>query len=92
MSDAEWAVVRDALPVPGWLEGRGGQPESYCHRQISLQGHVVSIKPDEGLADIDRLSRHFLGRDYPARDSPLVTVHVAIDRWFGWSGGRPLQY
>lgn len=59
---------------------------------ISLQGHVVSIKPDEGLADIDRLSRHFLGRDYPARDSPLVTVHVAIDRWFGWSGGRPLQY
>lgn len=34
MSDAEWAVVRDALPVPGWLEGRGGQPESYCHRQM----------------------------------------------------------
>ncbi|MGI5423432.1 hypothetical protein [Streptomyces sp. CA-179760] len=59
---------------------------------ISLRGHVVSIKPDEGLADIDRLSRHFLGRDYPARDSPLVTVHVAIDRWFGWSGGRSLQY
>lgn len=24
MSDAEWAVVRDAMPVPGWLEGRGG--------------------------------------------------------------------
>ncbi|MFD6292975.1 hypothetical protein [Streptomyces sp. NPDC060205] len=59
---------------------------------ISLQGHVVSIKPDEGLTDIDRLSRHFLGRDYPARDSPLVTVRVAIDRWSGWSGGRPLQY
>nr|WP_256223782.1 IS5 family transposase [Streptomyces sp. ok210] len=34
MSDAEWAVVRDAMPVPGWLEGRGGQPESYCHRQM----------------------------------------------------------
>jgi hypothetical protein len=47
---------------------------------------------ESGLADIDRLSRHFLGRDYPARESPLVTVHVAIDRWFGWSGGRPLQY
>lgn len=59
---------------------------------ISIQGHVVSIKPDEGLADIDRLSRHFLGKDYPARDRPLVTVHVAIDRWFGWSGGRVLQY
>ncbi|WP_352230243.1 transposase [Streptomyces sp. NBRC 14336] len=34
MSDAEWAVVRDAMPVPPWLEGRGGQPEGYCHRQI----------------------------------------------------------
>lgn len=59
---------------------------------ISVQGHVVSISPDEGLADIDRLSQHFLGKDYPARDRPLVTVHVEIDRWFGWSGGRPLQY
>lgn len=34
MSDAEWAIVRDAMPVPGWLEGRGGQPEGYCHRQM----------------------------------------------------------
>ncbi len=32
MTDAEWAVVREALPVPAWLEGRGGQPEGYCHR------------------------------------------------------------
>ncbi|WP_369780193.1 hypothetical protein [Streptomyces sp. R33] len=22
------------MPVPAWLEGRGGQPESYCHRQL----------------------------------------------------------
>ncbi|MCM2392518.1 IS5 family transposase [Streptomyces albipurpureus] len=34
MTDAEWAGVRAALPVPGWLEGRGGQPEGYCHRQM----------------------------------------------------------
>jgi transposase len=34
MSGREWAVVRDAMPVPGWLEGRGGQPEGYCHRQM----------------------------------------------------------
>jgi len=55
---------------------------------LSVQGHVVSIKPDEGLADIDRLSRLYLGKDYPAREHPLVTVHVAVDRWFGWSGGQ----
>lgn len=34
MSDEEWAAVRPLLPVPAWLEGRGGQPEGYCHRQM----------------------------------------------------------
>ncbi|WP_151482084.1 IS5 family transposase [Streptomyces albicerus] len=34
MSDAEWAAVRPLLPTPAWLEGRGGQPEGYCHRQM----------------------------------------------------------
>ncbi|MFE5514018.1 IS5 family transposase [Streptomyces sp. NPDC056529] len=34
MTDVEWAEVRSALPVPGWLEGGGGQPEGYCHRQM----------------------------------------------------------
>nr|WP_078917535.1 transposase [Streptomyces sp. NRRL S-813] len=34
MSDAEWAVVRPLLPVPAWMEGRGGRPEAYCHRQL----------------------------------------------------------
>ncbi len=41
MTDAEWAVVRDAMPVPPWLEGRGGQPEGYCHRQMIDQCHEV---------------------------------------------------
>lgn len=27
MSDAEWAVVRDAMPIPAWMNGKGGQPE-----------------------------------------------------------------
>ncbi|TDC27460.1 transposase, partial [Streptomyces sp. 8K308] len=34
MTDAEWATIRPLLPVPAWLQGRGGQPESYCHRQM----------------------------------------------------------
>ncbi|MFC9943945.1 transposase [Streptomyces pratensis] len=34
MWDAEWAVVRPLLPVPGRLRGRGGQPEAYCHRAM----------------------------------------------------------
>ncbi|MFE9975653.1 IS5 family transposase [Streptomyces hirsutus] len=27
-------MVRPLLPVPAWLNGRGGRPESYCHRQV----------------------------------------------------------
>jgi transposase len=34
MTDAEWAVVRPLLPVPGWMRGRGRQPEAYCHRAM----------------------------------------------------------
>jgi transposase len=41
MTDAEWAMVRPLLPTPAWLEGRGGQPEGYCHRQMLDQCHEV---------------------------------------------------
>ncbi|MER7897631.1 transposase [Streptomyces sp. NPDC096046] len=34
MSDAEWGVVRDTMPVPPWLAGRGGRPEGFCHREM----------------------------------------------------------
>ncbi len=34
LTDAEWEKVRETLPVPRWMEGRGGRPESYCHRQM----------------------------------------------------------
>jgi hypothetical protein len=32
LTDAEWAIVRPLLPVPAWLNGRGGRPEGFCHR------------------------------------------------------------
>ncbi|CAG7614122.1 hypothetical protein SBRY_100235 [Actinacidiphila bryophytorum] len=41
MTDAQWAAIRPLLPVPGWLQGRGGQPEAYCHRAILDQCHEV---------------------------------------------------
>jgi hypothetical protein len=41
MTDVEWAAVRPLLPVPAWLEGRGGKPEGYCHRQMIDQCHEV---------------------------------------------------
>lgn len=41
MTDAQWAVVRPLLPVPGWLLGRGGQPEAYCHRTMVDAVHYL---------------------------------------------------
>ena len=33
-TDAEWAQIRASMPVPAWLEGRGGRPEAFCHREM----------------------------------------------------------
>lgn len=42
LTDAEWAAVRDQLPVPAWMNGKGEQPEGYCHRQtIDAIRHLV---------------------------------------------------
>jgi PPOX class probable F420-dependent enzyme len=58
----------------------------YTH--VSLQGRVISIADDEGLRDIDRLSRHYGGSDYPNRESPRVSAQVEIERWHGWGKVR----
>ncbi|MEH3076304.1 MAG: TIGR03618 family F420-dependent PPOX class oxidoreductase [Quadrisphaera sp.] len=56
----------------------------YTH--VSVQGRVVEVRDDEGLAGIDRISRHYTGDDYPNRTSPRVLVWVELDRWHGWGG------
>lgn len=58
----------------------------YTH--VSLQGSVLSITDDEDLRDIDRLSRHYGGQDYPVRDRPRVSVHVRVEHWHGWGKAR----
>lgn len=54
----------------------------YTH--VSVQGRVVSLVDDEGLRDIDRLSRHYTGHDYPDRVRPRVSAQVQIESWHGW--------
>lgn len=58
----------------------------YTH--VSLQGQVTSLAPDDGLVDIDRLARHYLGHDYPARDRARVSARLTVDRWHGWGEMR----
>ncbi|WP_432548076.1 TIGR03618 family F420-dependent PPOX class oxidoreductase [Kineococcus sp. SYSU DK004] len=62
--------------------------EDDWHTHVSLQGRVVQVREDTGLADIDRLSGHYLGTPYPHRDSPRVSVLVEVERWHGWGAAR----
>ena len=58
----------------------------YTH--VSLQGRVVELSDDEGLAGIDRLSQHYRGRPYPQRRRCRVNAWIEIDRWHGWGSAR----
>lgn len=54
----------------------------YSH--LSLQGKVVELVDDHGLADIDRISTHYTGHAYDNRDRPRISAWVEIDSWYGW--------
>ena len=58
----------------------------YTH--VSLQGRVGAITEDEGLRDIDRLARHYMGNEYPNRVSPRVSTLMTVERWHGWGKMR----
>ena len=58
----------------------------YTH--VSLQGRVVELSDDEGLAGIDRLSQHYRGRPYPQRRRGRVNAWIEIHRWHGWGSAR----
>ncbi|MFK0140399.1 transposase [Streptomyces murinus] len=68
MSDVEWALMRDLPPVPGWLAGRGGRPEGYCHRQMI---DAVRYLVDNGIK----------WRAMPADFPPWPRVYAFFVRW-----------
>lgn len=68
MTDAEWVVVRAALPVPAWMDGRGGRPEGYCHRQMI---DAIRYLVDNGVK----------WRNMPADFPPWKRVYAFFRRW-----------
>ena len=64
--------------------------ESSWYRHITLEGVVEEIVDDEGLRDIDRLSRRYVGQPYSGRDRPRVTAWVRVTRWHGWNSPNPI--
>ncbi|MGW4750248.1 IS5 family transposase [Streptomyces sp. NPDC004290] len=68
MTDAQWAAIRPLLPVPGWMRGRGGRPEGYCHRALlDAVGYLV----DNGIK----------WRAMPADYPPWDRVYAFFRRW-----------
>ncbi len=65
-------VSLTALDEAGW----------YTH--VSVQGRVVELADDPDLADIDRLSTHYTGKPYGARDRRRVSAWIQVESWHGW--------
>ncbi len=58
----------------------------YTH--VTLIGRVVELRADEGLADIDRISRHYTGHEYANRNNPRVSAWIEVERWYGWGEAK----
>ncbi|MFF8032908.1 MULTISPECIES: PPOX class F420-dependent oxidoreductase [unclassified Streptomyces] len=58
----------------------------YTH--VTLIGRATGLYDDEGLADIDRLSRHYTGNPYPERKRARVSTWIEVERWHGWGAMR----
>lgn len=59
--------------------------EDSWYTHVSLQGRVVEWRADDGLADIDRLARHYTGKPYRNRERRRVSALVDVGRWHGWA-------
>jgi PPOX class probable F420-dependent enzyme len=58
--------------------------EKGWHTHVSMQGHVVEISADEGMAGIDRIASHYTGEPFSDRERGRVNAWIAVDRWHAW--------
>lgn len=58
--------------------------EAGWHTHVSLTGTVAELYDDTGMADIDRIATHYIGKPYPDRERPRVTALVDVDSWHAW--------
>lgn len=54
------------------------------YRHVSLLGEVAELVEDVGLADIDRLARHYSGEPFRDRESRRVSAWVGVLAWHAW--------
>lgn len=58
----------------------------YTH--VTVIGRVTEMYDDEGLADIDALSRQYTGEPYGNRDRARVSALITVDRVSGWGAQK----
>ena len=63
-----------------------GQDDWYHH--VTLVGRTA-LEPDPDLEGIDRLSRHYMGDAYSARDQRRVNAWIEVESWHSWAMGQP---
>jgi PPOX class probable F420-dependent enzyme len=87
--DALLVNMDEMRPRLRWMDRDGRvaltmiDPDDF-YRHVSVLGRVRERRADAERADIDRLSRRYVGRAYPRRRLPRVSVLVEIERWHGW--------
>ena len=98
VSAATWYLLRDDRLLVNMDEGRvrlkhlRNDPrvsltvidESDWYTHVTVIGRVTEMYDDEGLADIDALSRHYTGKPYGNRDRARVSALIEVDRVSGW--------
>ena len=75
--------MRDNPRVSITVLGRG---DDWYH-QVTLLGRVAEFNED-GLDDVDRLCRHYMGGPYSQRDRRRVSAWIKVEAWYGWAGGQ----
>jgi PPOX class probable F420-dependent enzyme len=65
--------------------------EGNWYRHITLEGEVEELVADDGLRDIDRLSRRYMGQPYSDRDRTRTTAWVRVTSWHGWDASHPIE-
>ena len=63
-----------------------GREDWYHH--VTLRGRIVDID-ENGLDDIDRISRHYTGQPYGDRERGRVSAWIEVDSWHSWAVNQP---
>lgn len=61
------------------------------YHHVSFRGRVTKLEADDGLAEIDRIARHYTGEAYFDRTRERVTATIAIDTWHTWARGQSTE-